>query len=238
MNEGWHARSSTVARGRARSSPVPAAGTWQRLEALPDPRSPRGRIYPLACPVAIAICAFTAAGNDRFTAVGQWIRRASQADRPRPSRDPHPEGRPRQPPGLPRLPPGHQDHPLAAGRTTCKTTRQTVYAVTSLTSAHATARDLARLVREHWSIEAHHHVRDVTFSEDAATSRTGSGPPTWPPSAPPSSRPLKTPATCTSPKAGATIPPPPKPSASTASIRTEADIHGTRRSPAPAPASG
>src|SRR6266480_4875326 len=56
-----------------------AAGTWQRLEALPDPRSPQGRIYPLACLVAIAICAFTAAGNDRFTAVGQRIRRASQA---------------------------------------------------------------------------------------------------------------------------------------------------------------
>src|SRR5215831_19124692 len=57
-----------------------AASAWQRLEALPDPRSPRGRIYPLACLVAIAVCAFTAAGNDRFTAVGQWIRRASQAD--------------------------------------------------------------------------------------------------------------------------------------------------------------
>ena len=57
-----------------------AAGTWQRLEALPDPRSPHGRIYPLACLVAIAICAFTVAGNDRFTAAGQWIRRASQAD--------------------------------------------------------------------------------------------------------------------------------------------------------------
>ena len=57
-----------------------AAGAWQRLEALPDPRSPRGRIYPLACLVAIAVCAFTAAGNDRFTAVGQWIRRASQQD--------------------------------------------------------------------------------------------------------------------------------------------------------------
>jgi hypothetical protein len=41
--------------------------------------SSQGRIYPLACLVAIAICAFTAAGNDRFTAAGQWIRRASQA---------------------------------------------------------------------------------------------------------------------------------------------------------------
>jgi predicted transposase YbfD/YdcC len=57
-----------------------AASAWQRLEALPDPRSPRGRIYPLACLVAIAVCAFTAAGNDRFTAVGQWVRRAGQAD--------------------------------------------------------------------------------------------------------------------------------------------------------------
>jgi hypothetical protein len=57
-----------------------AAGAWQRLEALPDPRSPQGRIYPLACLIAIALCAFTAAGNDRFTAVGQWIKRAGQAD--------------------------------------------------------------------------------------------------------------------------------------------------------------
>src|SRR6266516_4045702 len=57
-----------------------AADAWQKLEALPDPRSPRGRIYPLACLVAVALCAFTAAGNDRFTAVGQWIKRAGQAD--------------------------------------------------------------------------------------------------------------------------------------------------------------
>jgi DDE_Tnp_1-associated len=57
-----------------------AAEAWQRLEALPDPRSPQGRIYPLACLIAIALCAFTAAGNDRLTAVGQWIKRAGQAD--------------------------------------------------------------------------------------------------------------------------------------------------------------
>ena len=59
---------------------------------------------------------------------------------------------------------------------TGKTSRETVYAITSLTSADATAQDLARLVREHWSIEAHHHVRDVTFGEDTATTRTGRGP--------------------------------------------------------------
>ena len=348
-----------------------AAGTWQRLEALPDPRSPRGRIYPLACLIAIAVCAFTAAGNDRFTAVGQWVKRASQADlaRLRVPRDPlggryrapdektirvvldrldpralaralpgRPDGR-RRPGGRPsasvrgyrarraarqakmlardrlralavdgktcrgaRRPDGTRVHLLGIaehgghlldhlevdvkhnetshftgllgpvdldgavvtfdalptvranlgwlvtdkkahyiavvkrnqpllhaqvralpwrqvpagsvtrerghGRAETRTlkaahvsgpdfpgarqaikitrwrqdtatggaSRQAVYAVTSLTSAHATAQDLGRLVREHWSIEAHHHVRDVTFSEDASTSRTGSGP--------------------------------------------------------------
>jgi predicted transposase YbfD/YdcC len=349
-----------------------AAGTWQRLEALPDPRSPQGRIYPLACLVAVAVCAFTAAGNDRFTAVGQWVRRASQADlaRLRAPWDPvtgryrapdektirvvldrldpralarallgpGPRGRRRSggPPSasvrdyrarraaqqgrmlarsrlravavdgktsrgarradgtrvhllgaaehgghlldhlevgvkhnetshftellepldlagavvtsdalhtvranlnwlvndkkahyiavvkrnqpllyaqvkaLPwrQVPAGSTARDTGHGRietrtlkaahvdrldfpcarqaikitrrrenaATGKTSRETAYAVTSLTSPHATAQDLARLVREHWSIEAHHHVRDVTFSEDASTSRTGSGP--------------------------------------------------------------
>ena len=48
MNEVWQARSGTVARGRARGR------VRQRLETLPDPPSPQGRIYPLACLVAIA----------------------------------------------------------------------------------------------------------------------------------------------------------------------------------------
>ena len=45
-----------------------------------------------------------------------------------------------------------------------------------LTSADATAQDLARLAREHWSTEAHHHVRDVSSGEDTPASRTGPGP--------------------------------------------------------------
>jgi predicted transposase YbfD/YdcC len=347
-----------------------AAGTWQKLEALPDPRSPQGRIYPLACLVAIALCAFTAAGNDRLTAVGQWISRASQQDlaRLRVPWDPMagryrvPDektirvvldrldpralarallGRPDSrrgggPPSasvrgyrarraaqrakalardrlravavdgktsrgarradgtrvhllgvaehggrlldhvevdakhnetshfteilgpvdlagavvtfdalhtvranldwlvseknahyiaivkrnqpllhaqvsaLPwrQVPAGSATRERGHGRAETRTlkaahvsgldfpharqaikitrwrqdtsagtaSRQTVYAVTSLTSAEATMQDLARLAREQWSIEAHHHVRDVTFGEDAATSRTGSGP--------------------------------------------------------------
>jgi predicted transposase YbfD/YdcC len=349
-----------------------AAEAWQRLEALPDPRSPQGRIYPLACLVAIAVCAFTAAGNDRLTAVGQWIKRAGQADlaRLRVPWDPMagryrapdektirvvldrldpralagallgPRPRGRRRPGGPspasarryrarraaqqaktlardrlravavdgktsrgarradgtrvhllgvaehggrlldhlevgvkhnetshftellgpldldgavvtsdalhtvranldwlvkdkkahfiaivkrnqpllhaqvralpwrQVPAGSITRDTGHGRietrtlktahvsrldfpgarqaikitrwrqdtATGKTSRQTVYAVTSLTSADATARDLARLVREHWSIEAHHHVRDVTFGEDASASHTGRGP--------------------------------------------------------------
>jgi predicted transposase YbfD/YdcC len=347
-------------------------GTWQRLEALPDPRSPQGRIYPLACLIAVAVCAFTAAGNDRFTAVGQWIKRAGQADLARLHAPWDPiAGRYRAPDEktirvvLDRLDPraltrallgprprrsrrcggpasasvrgyrarraaqrartlararlravavdgktsrgarraggtrvhllgvaehgGHlldhlevdikhnetshftellgpldlagavvtfdalhtvranldwlatekkahyiavlkQNQPLLYGRVkalpwpqvpagsvtrntghgrmetrtlkaahvsrldfphacqaikitrwrkdtaTDKISRETAYAITSLASAHATAADLARLVREHWSIEAHHHIRDTTFSEDTSTSRTGSGP--------------------------------------------------------------
>jgi predicted transposase YbfD/YdcC len=346
-----------------------AASAWQRLEALPDPRSPQGRIYPLACLIAIALCAFTAAGNDRFTAVGQWIKRAGQEDLarlhapwdpiagryrapdektirvvldrldpraltrallgPSPRRSSGPasasvrgyrarrtaqrartlararlravavdgktsRGARRadgtrvhllgvaehgghlldhlevdikhnetshftgllQPLDLngavvtfdalhtvranldwlarekkahyiavvkqnqpllharvtalpwPQMPAGSVTREAGHGRTETRTvkaahvsgldfphacqaikitrwrkdtvggkiTRETAYAVTSLTSAHATAQDLARLVREHWSIEAHHHIRDMTFSEDTSTSRTGSGP--------------------------------------------------------------
>ena len=431
MNEVRHARNGIVARSCARGRVRPdgedlAPGAWQRLEALPDPRSRQERIYPLACLIAIAVCAFTAAGNDRFTAVGQWIRRAGQADlaRLRAPWDPL-AGRYRAPDEktirivLDRLDPraltrallgpgprrrrggpppasvrgyrtrraaqqaralardrlravavdgktsrgarradgtrvhllgvaehggrlldhlevdvkhnetsyftalldpldlasavvtfdalhtvranldwlvteknahyiavvkrnqsllhariralpwrqvpagsitretGHgpietrtlkavhvsfPDFPCACqaikitrrrkDTATGRTTRETVYAVTTLTSAHATAQDLARLVREHWSVEAHHHGRTRRSAKTPLPAAPAVGPPTWPPSAPPSSRPSKTPATCTSPKAAATTPPPPKPSASTASIRQKWDIHGTRRSPA------
>jgi predicted transposase YbfD/YdcC len=349
-----------------------APGAWQRLETLPDPRSPQGRIYPLACLIAIALCAFTAAGNDRFTAVGQWIKRAGQADLARlhapwdpiagryraPDEKtirvvldrldpraltrallgPRPDSRrrcrgpasasvrgyrarraaqrartlararlravavdgktsrgARRPDGtrvhllgvaehgghlldhlevdvkhnetshftellepldlagavvtfdalhtvranldwlvrekkahyiavvkqnqpllharvtaLPwrQVPAGSVTRDTGHGRTetrtvkaahvsgldfpharqaikvtrwrkdtsTGKVSRETAYAVTSLTSADATVQDLGRLVREHWSVEAHHHVRDTTFREDNSTSRTGSGP--------------------------------------------------------------
>jgi predicted transposase YbfD/YdcC len=55
-------------------------------------------------------------------------------------------------------------------------TRETVYAVTSLDAHQATPAELAAAVRGHWSIEALHHVRDVTYAEDASTLHTGTGP--------------------------------------------------------------
>ena len=223
------------------------AGAWQKLEALPDPRSPQGRIYPLACLVAIALCAFTAAGNDRFTAVGQWIRRASQADlaRLRAPWDPM-AGRYRAPDEktirvvLDRLDPralarallgpgprgsrrsgappaasvrGYRARRAARQRETLARGRLRAVAVDGKTSRGARRADGTRVhllgVAEHGgrlldhlevdvkhnetshltellgsvdlagavvTFEAHHHVRDLTFGEDAAVSRTGSGP--------------------------------------------------------------
>jgi hypothetical protein len=52
----------------------------------------------------------------------------------------------------------------------------TIYAVTSLTASQATLAQLARWIRGHWRIEALHHIRDVTYGEDASQTRTGNGP--------------------------------------------------------------
>jgi predicted transposase YbfD/YdcC len=57
------------------------------------------------------------------------------------------------------------------------TTVEVVYGVTSLTREQAGAARLLALVRSHWGIEnGLHHVRDVTFREDAGRVRSGSAP--------------------------------------------------------------
>jgi hypothetical protein len=52
----------------------------------------------------------------------------------------------------------------------------TVYAVTSLTAAQAHPARIADWIRGYWGIEALHHLRDVTFAEDACQARTGAAP--------------------------------------------------------------
>ena len=54
----------------------------------------------------------------------------------------------------------------------------TVYAITSLDAHQATPAQLAAWIRGHWQIEALHHIRDVSYGEDASQIRTGSGPQT------------------------------------------------------------
>ncbi len=61
--------------------------------------------------------------------------------------------------------------------TTGKISLERVYAVTSLAAEQADADEIARRVRQHWGIENKiHHVRDVTYGEDASRVRTGTAP--------------------------------------------------------------
>jgi predicted transposase YbfD/YdcC len=58
-----------------------------------------------------------------------------------------------------------------------KETRRTDYAVTSLDAHEANPAALAVLCRGRWGIEnSSHHIRDVTFAEDASTVHTGTAP--------------------------------------------------------------
>ncbi|WP_255306574.1 ISAs1 family transposase [Streptomyces sp. Wb2n-11] len=61
-------------------------------------------------------------------------------------------------------------------RKTGKVETKTVYAVTSLPPDQASPAQLAELVQNHWPVVDLHHVRDVTFGEDASRGRTGIAP--------------------------------------------------------------
>ncbi|MFF3920203.1 hypothetical protein ACFYZB_43690 [Streptomyces sp. NPDC001852] len=58
---------------------------------------------------------------------------------------------------------------------------KTVYAVTCLTPEQAGPARLAELVRDHCSAEALHHVRDVTYGEDASRIAPAQHLASWPP---------------------------------------------------------
>lgn len=59
---------------------------------------------------------------------------------------------------------------------TGKKTTVTVFAITNLAAWQISPTDLAAAIRGHWSIEAHHHIRDTLYHEDHSQVRTGSGP--------------------------------------------------------------
>ena len=48
----------------------PCLRDW--LRRVPDPRSPLGRWHPLEFVLALAVCAFTAAGHDSPAAIAEW----------------------------------------------------------------------------------------------------------------------------------------------------------------------
>ncbi|WP_249402336.1 hypothetical protein [Streptomyces sp. YIM 121038] len=84
---------------------------------------------------------------------------------------------------VPRLPFPHAGQALQIVRRrrtmrTGKVSLERVYAITRLTAHQAPPADLAERVRGHGAIEnREHHVRDVTFEEDASRVRTGGAPP-------------------------------------------------------------
>lgn len=57
-----------------------------------------------------------------------------------------------------------------------KTTYQAMLYVTSLSAEQASPADLLAHIRGHWTVEATHWVRDVTYGEDASRVRTGNAP--------------------------------------------------------------
>ncbi|MGE5286622.1 MAG: ISAs1 family transposase [Micromonosporaceae bacterium] len=58
-----------------------------------------------------------------------------------------------------------------------KWSRETVYAITSLTATQASPAELAAIIRGHWLIEDRlHWVRDLDFDEDRSQVRTASAP--------------------------------------------------------------
>ncbi|MHB1787821.1 MAG: transposase [Acidimicrobiales bacterium] len=55
-------------------------------------------------------------------------------------------------------------------------TREVAYVITSLYPEEAGPEELLSLARGHWSIEAMHHIEDVTFAADSSRIRTGNAP--------------------------------------------------------------
>ncbi len=171
--------------------PEEIPGLLERLAEVPDPRDPRGVRHALAAVLAPSACAVLT-GATSLLAVGEWIADAPTCVLERLGDIPL-LGRTKQTSHgrseIRRIkvatvrnllfPSARQAIQIKRRRTdrkTGKTGITTVYAVTSLTAEQATCAQIEALIRGHWTIEAHHHVRDTTFTEDASQLRTGNAP--------------------------------------------------------------
>ncbi len=90
-----------------------------------------------------------------------------------------PQNSPGQRPGGVAFPHARQAVRVVRRRTehaTGTTSVEVVYAITSLSPTEASVHDLAKHLRDHWSIENRlHWVRDESFGEDRCHVRTGNG---------------------------------------------------------------
>ena len=77
---------------------------------------------------------------------------------------------------VPTMRPARDPGPAPPPTDRLHTLEQTIYATTSLPWRQARADLIAEAIRGHWRIEALHGIRDVSFGEELAQIRTGSGP--------------------------------------------------------------
>ncbi|GAA4315241.1 hypothetical protein GCM10023178_25240 [Actinomadura luteofluorescens] len=65
---------------------------------------------------------------------------------------------------------------MPSNTVTGKATITTLYAITGLNAERAGPAEPARHIRGHWRLEVLHHIRDVTFAEDASRLRADQAP--------------------------------------------------------------
>jgi predicted transposase YbfD/YdcC len=166
------------------------------LDRVPEPRARQGRWYSLTAILLVCTCA-AVSGARSVDGIAEWAQRASDAVLTAVGVRRHPLRRRRSPSrttigrvlaavdgiadGLGRMafltagrlaPRVHRRRKWTGGRES----RETVYAVTSLDAHQITPAELAAAVHGHWAVEALHHMRDMTYAEDASTVHTGTAP--------------------------------------------------------------
>jgi hypothetical protein len=142
------------------------------LAWVPDPRDPRGVRHSLTSLLTTAVAAVLA-GATSFTAIAEWV-----ADAPA-------EVLATLGIRYDQLARSHQVPDEATVREVLErldaaafTAAAAAWLGTVIAQAEIDGKtsELAAWIRQHWQIEALHHIRDVTYREDHSQIRTGNGP--------------------------------------------------------------